>query len=248
MAGFLYFIPDVNGVDDATLKRVGLEHLLGAPRRFGRMDRGPAGGPGCLVDLATGPDAPALAWVADAQQWPECPNAGFRIGFTKGAAPGPRDLQRADLIDGYPVTLADGNEWIVPLARVFATGRAVECRMRLGEGGRWVAAEAVERLVGVEAVASGIWAGLEAQFQLNAELAAASKPLNPVTISIDVDAAISGLAVNYRIGKFEVSALGLFTPSIVKDVLLALVDWPTISAAAGALEKKKPDSAAPDTP
>ena len=42
------------------------------------------------------------------------------------------------------------------------------------------------------------------------------------------DAALTALSTNYRIGKAEVNALGLFDDSSATAILSALVDWPTV--------------------
>ncbi len=249
MSQFLYFIPDANAADDALLKRVGLEHLLGAPRRQGRIDRGPGGGPGCLVTLGPksgdGPDVgdgppSGLSWLPDAQEWPECPDAGFRIGFTKGLPPQPRDLARADLIDGHAVTLEDGNEWVVPIGRVFGLGGARYRRLRIGPGGRVVGGAAIARLEAVERDAERFWRTVFPPEKKAPEDPAAAPVM---TDEEQAEAAVRALAVNYRIGRYEaMNALGLLTEENVARVLLALIDGPRLTEA---LKKNGPLTPSP---
>lgn len=84
------------------------------------IEGGPDGGGGMLVydERCKQP----LAEIDPAQTWVPCLAAegvdegAYWIGFWTDQRPGPSDLQRQELLESFPVLLADGHEWAIPIA------------------------------------------------------------------------------------------------------------------------------------
>ncbi|NLE58091.1 MAG: hypothetical protein GX616_07015 [Planctomycetes bacterium] len=131
-------------------------------------------------------------------------------------------MRRAKLLEGYPCPLADGREWIVPLAREAAESdgqvdrrQALPRRLELNADGEFSAGDV-----------------LPAYCELN-EIAAkfldASERSEAGVFSFEVvSAAVRVLAHNYRIDRAEAVAMGLFTfgGDEATRVLLFLTDFP----------------------
>jgi hypothetical protein len=127
MAGILVYLPGStgnNGGDE--LKRVGLAELLDrsvSPIATPIVTAGPDGGGGRLITFDS-PNLPATPTNIDmaTQEWKPAPPSGelpagrYWLGYVKDQRPTPAELQRADLCDGEPVILRDGNQWVVPIA------------------------------------------------------------------------------------------------------------------------------------
>jgi hypothetical protein len=127
MAGYLIYIPNVSGADPTHLDRVGLRSLHSdAAPMMADLPAGPDGGQGVLVywDNPSDPDSVPAATVNPAQQeWlpaPEfdgLPAGRYWLGVDKARRPRPSDLRRKKLRDGKEIELADGNKWMIPVAR-----------------------------------------------------------------------------------------------------------------------------------
>lgn len=84
------------------------------------LEGGPDGGGGMLAfdDQCRRP----LAAMGPGQKWTPCVEAEgveagqYWVGVWEDCRPTPDDLQRADVVESYPVRLADGQEWLVPIA------------------------------------------------------------------------------------------------------------------------------------
>jgi len=159
----------------------------------------------------------------DAIVWSRIPNTDLWLGYHPGGnRPGPADLARPETIGGHMVKLADGNEWLVPVARA-VNGTSPLPRKLAWDGSKWSAGEVQDRYRDLFGEACRIW-----DLLIHCEEAT-------VTISDEANLAAMALAVNYRLGPAEISALGLFDTKCHLDVILALVDWPVVTE----LAKKK---------
>lgn len=127
MAGYLLFFPDQHGTATAYMHQVGLGSLLadGSPM-FTEAHQGPDGRPGavCWWDNPLRPEStPSQGYCPKTQDWEPCKPCGelaagrFWLGRERERLPGPRDLERRRMLDGIPVQLEDGNEWIAPVAK-----------------------------------------------------------------------------------------------------------------------------------
>ncbi len=234
MAGFIYFISGATSASREALEAVGLWGALGNSQpHFGHLERGPSGGQGLLI--AGGPNPPSIAYREAEQTWASC--GQFWLGYEKSAPPIPSDLARPDPVQGHLVKLDDGNDWLIPVARLFLTGTAPDAKLRLGPDGAWVIGETVERLRELEVDAARIWDAVIGACQ-SAEPGSAVK----VTLADEADTAARALGVNYRIGRFEAGALGVLTMRNVGKITWAIVDGPAIDET---MRSKKVEAAGP---
>ncbi len=229
MAGFLYLKKgQSNPINDDMLKDWNLDPILNlsqAPCREGMLFCD-----GALLGEAQ------FAYVPDRQNWIDIGN-GLSIGyFTDDDRPTPKERLRKDAMRGHLVTLGDGNDWLVPIARQWtsvdppAQQIALPAAFQLNfQTGEWEASEIVPKY-------QRLWEICE-QFSDHqvAEIARSIEGVEgdeiaQVSLTM-VDAlplACEVLAVNYDLTPIEISALGLMQSDIGPvDVLLALIDQPT---------------------
>ncbi len=245
MAGFLYFLPGQNrGIKIADLQAAGLGYAFErrmSPREV--LGGGPDGNPGVVV--ADPESVPDIGYYADRQTWRKIPGSRNWLGYLTHNRPTPADLQRDQVLDGHWITLADGNEWLVPIARgsveeTFETpGGAKDTRLawcrNLPEAtsidddeGHWIRDGVLARYRPLWDTATRWW---DARSGAKIPDAEEGKPTR-VTFDFDGtnDGALLALQANYRVSKIEAAALGLFDDQCVVEILDALIDWPTIEA------------------
>jgi len=245
MGHFLYYIPNVPAASEKDLAEAGAAHV--GPVKIGQIDRGPDGNAGILLANAAANvrlrvDAENTRWIA--------PAAGrkFAIGYRPDDPPGPEELLRDDAIGGRPVRLADGNEWIVPVARFASAMPTTELGVVYGvtDGG--------EPTSTIAAAQAELWdmAG-ELMEMLFAEAALAEEQKNnadakmgdeAMTPERGIEIATAALAANYRVTEIEVRALEILSAAGVAEIHRTLIDLEGyVKLATGlkiAVEKKKP--------
>lgn len=233
MAGFLYYVPKRKTIDRAGLIAAGLENVFPTDS----IDQ---------VEVFTGPDGdagvvfafapPAVAgrsievgFYPERQTWN--PAGQYWIGYPTNQPPGPADLERAEIVAGHTVTLQDNREWLVPVARTFPNGTKLPQSLILGPQGELVR-EVLPRYAALWHKAEGFWESFIATF--------AGGP-DRIDEREAYDLAAEALAINYRVGPRELSVLRVFTTANLREVLLALIDWPSIALLLGSTEKKTAD-------
>jgi hypothetical protein len=172
------------------------------------------------------------------------------LGYDAADPPGPEHLVRDEPIEGHPVTLADGHSWTVPIIRSVMHGSQLPQQLVLDERGQWTATP-LEIYARHEADAERIWQHVMAEAEAEAdEHGEQLEQPEPIDFDELMRIVIDTLAINYRIDKTIVSALGLLTTDHPWRIARAMIDWPSLLAVAeqGALgdDQKKSDSA-PDT-
>ena len=238
MNGFLYYLPDVSQAAADAAIATHLLHAIDPRRRTVRgVTGGPDGGAGVIVADAR---IDEVGYFRDRQTWHCMIAEHVHVGhFTDRPLPGPADLARAKLLDGFDVTLADGNPWHVPVARAWADldgetflyRNNFPQRSRLDpETGQWVRGDVLPEYADLWQTAEAWW---ETRYAAAAD-AEADETADAVTVRFDFDdahhRAVDALAANYRLGPVEVSLLGLLTESLVVEVLDVLIDQPTLIA------------------
>lgn len=114
MAGFLYYFPGGKSRSEVQPRLDKLSHLAGQGFSERVVEHGPAGTSGLVlspIPLDEGRQA-KCGYHPDSQTWHSA--GDYWIGYETAAKPGPVDLQRFRAPVGYPVDLADGNQWVVP--------------------------------------------------------------------------------------------------------------------------------------
>lgn len=251
--GFLYFIEGQNTAAADIIAAAGLAYALGDGTAITTREALAGPGPknrGGIV-LAYGGDGktdPAsVGFWPDRQVWrPAGQAGGTYVGMPAGPEaktqkPGPADLMRAEPVGGYIVDLADGNPWIVPVARIFPEGTAFPQTLAIGPEGQLVS-EPIEEFAAAAGDADRIWDAVRTDHDM---LEDGEEP----TAIDDIEAfrmAVRALAINYRVGPAEVSALKILTTTNVLRVLACFVDYPAFAAAELA-DAKKNGEQAPDT-
>lgn len=224
MSGLLYFVPGETRplLRGGELDAVGLAGVLrGAVPEF-RQSAGPEGaGPGLLVATR----GARCAIEAGAQLWQPRLDGRAWTGLWLEARPGPAEIERADAVGGHEVELADGNRWLVPAARCFPEGTQLPETLVLGPGGL------VRR---VTARYAGLWEDACRVWDLGGEL-----PQDELW-----RICVRALGVNYRLGPDEANLLEIVTSANLPAMAGALVDAPTIAAAAADLDAAKKNGGA----
>ena len=240
MAGFVYYIPEKTrsiGIEDVI--QAGLGHAFG-PRdgtsvTAVEVARGPDDGPAGIVIGDPGCVEPSLiGYYPDRQEWLKVPGTEAFVGWRPEQPPGPGDLARPNTLDGHDVRLGDGNRWLIPVARglVEQDGElryviSVPTSTSIDENGNWTSGSVVGRYKPLWDLACRWWDAVGRSLVEDDHDDSQTVRFNFDGLN---DAALDVLATNYRVGKAEVAALGLFDSRCVYEVMNAVVDMPAIMA------------------
>ena len=243
MPGFLYFIPTqtCTGVapKQEELAALGLTYAFeGRPHFTAIQQGGPGpGGRGSLLTCRRRFEGAGKIELVN-QKWAKHPSGKFWVGrFIDLPLPTPHDLARAETLDGYPLELADGQRWQIPLARQYWDSSTPEQRgvtyretlpqaLGLTEEGHWVQEGPLPRYRRLHALAAA-W---------NDYKRTPAEELDPEFVDhwnqyqTRVDAAVEVLATNYVVGPLELSTLflGSLTYDLAEKILDLLIDEPEI--------------------
>jgi len=227
---FLYFLPgSKQKPGPAALEAAGLAHAFDGAPEFCGVTGGPGGTAGVILGAEGLP-----RYYPDRQAWQAMTGseAGVWIGRPHDTAIGPNDLARRTMLDGHTVTLADGNQWLAPIARAcwppsedpYVYRVALPTVSTLDEAGRWIAGDVVGRYRALWDLAV---AWHDHYFATDDEEADEADPFTgPDAFHNAHQAALDALAHNYRLGPDEADLLGLLTQENIVAVLHALIDLP----------------------
>ena len=245
MPGLFYFIPEGRpGIGLAELGRLGLGYAFESRSIATRQvsGGGPGGHGGLLLAAADRGGDQRLGYFADQQTWQKIVGVGNDeaqmtndefapwAGFYTAEPPGPELLVRKAPLDGRPLALADGRPWVIPRARAFfEEDGELQWRYglphvsRLGEDGRWSTGKVAPRYADLWAIAER-W---ESERLAGGEEDAEESESQEERYQRLHDTAAAVLRANYRLGRVEVSLLGLLSTVHVLQVLDELIDLPT---------------------
>lgn len=217
MSAFLYFFPDA---PRAIAKPADLppECNLGpiiGDAKFGYgavRSSGPEGTSGFMIAVRPSDEGKAAGcgYYPDDQVWAKVRGADGKvthwIGYEKANPPGPADLQRPEMVDGYPVKLADKREWVIPcvhvplttLPKVFGLSPDGESILAVTSGYEDLCNESANWW---DVIENGSKFNKAEWFEFACKL----------------------LAVNYRLGRWEIAQAGLLNDSqeVLRGVLYA---------------------------
>lgn len=260
MSGLLYYLPEcTRAIKVADLGKIGLGYAFDSRLVPREVQRGPGGDRGVVVADPDRLPEHLLGFWPEKQTWLKIPGLPDGkeawVGRHNDQPVRPPDLVRESVLPGHFVTLADGNDWLVPIARgINADGDEpfgypnLPQTVGVDDAGAWTQGGVVPKYRRLWEIATAWW---------DAFAAAGPGPddvddvvvddKRKVTIEFDFpgvnDAALYALATNYRVGKAEVALLGLFDDRSTVEVLEALIDWPTVQAW---IKKKVSETSTPD--
>lgn len=227
---FVYFVASTSRTAPTCLayafdgKQPAVRDIIGA---------GPGGNPGKLFGAGRWlHDGTGLGYFPDRQTWVGPTTDGVWIGFANDAPPTPEELARETQLRGHLVRLADGNNWLVPVARAFTDGRWTSSLPRKlaydTATQTWTYDKPEMRFQPLWDIASKwmdyISQGGEKDDEGNVETVVDVSVAEAAQLCSDV------LSFNYCVGPLECSQLGLFNDSTVVELLNAVVDMPTLNA------------------
>jgi hypothetical protein len=237
MAGFIYYIPGgAAGISIDDAKAAGLGYAIEGPITSVGLHGGPDGGNGVLVASAKEASAADLSRPVDRITWRKpIGESAVWFGMLGDAVPTPGELARARQIPGWEVRLADDRLWVIPMARGHAEEDglcrwfcALPQRSRLGDDGLWAEGDVLPRF-------ASLWQLAERYDRSCREAIAAARAGagdGQVKATFDFqgihESAVDALAYNYRIGPAEADLLGILTWDISREILEAVIDWPTL--------------------
>jgi hypothetical protein len=244
MSAPIYFFPAVQRehlVDGdgrpvaSKLAQYGLAAILGdvAARSFfaaNHPTQGPGGRSGCFLATSTGGVAHVrTGFYPDFQVWRQVRrDPELWIGIDKEFPPTPADLVRPSIIRGWPVALADGNSYEIPVIRS-VVGRTNLPRDMYRDLDGLLQLE-------VKPQHADLWDRARALWDRHIPCCLTEQGLSWDTI---LDECLCFLGVNYRYGVYEQAALRLVDTSdtVWCGILMAVLDRP-FQAEVEAAQKK----------
>lgn len=231
MPGFLYFVPNQTFLRREDLVALGLAYAFESPAVSNRgVSGGPAGQDGVLV-AGAGLDGSQVLYVKDRQTWRQIPQSTVWVGYETAAPPSPDDLARADQLDGYWLELADGQRWLVPIARGYRESAdegelklywslRLPQRLELAADGRWTDGGILPRY-------AALWDFAQSWLALRCGTAG-EEDVRRLDAQGRIDAAVLALQANYQLSRVEAALLGLLTDQHCVAILDRLIDWPKV--------------------
>lgn len=234
MSGFLYYIPGKENVSEERLQELGILWSKSVER--GGVRGGPDGGAGGLAVFSPATKAgtaPTVMYKPESQIWRKCASGKFWIGYETDNPPGPMDLVRAKVVQGFSVRLADrwrvegaqGEVWMLP------STKALPSYTGLDDSG--------VRMKRIHPEFEKFATLGERAFKDYRALRGNGRPEDLLDDNERIDSALECLAQNYTVGPWEADALAILTDTNVAYVLMALIDAPGEKGDAEEAKKKE---------
>lgn len=234
---FLYFLPETKNAKPETLAAFGLSGLFdGKPATREMMGLGPGDQPGLLICNGR-VDQVTLEYLPKVQTWQKRFDSDAWMGIANDAVLSPIELARPSQIDGHPLTLADGNRWLIPQLRAFSPTQldgplvyAPKLKRTLTQDpktGDLVPGDVIAKYSAIWKEATEIGDRLLTQLQQPG-----------ATIADLPDSKIYGfasrvLALNYRMGNAEIAMANLLQTDMAVRIVQLAIDWDTLRANLG---------------
>jgi hypothetical protein len=237
----MHFLYLINGnLTAAGLAEAGLNHLPPAATLITRtLLDGPQGAGRTLLADGHCP-ADRLYYRPNEQTWQAAANGTYWIGTWNDAIPNERSLRRNSIIDGHRVSLGDGGQYIIPLARKFPAGSNLPMAMVLTADGLTLRQK--PQFAKFCGRAEKLWR------QFCREMGwIAPDADDAMTAEEQFALAVEALGLNYHLGGEECSMLGLIDTASLPEILTRIVDVPTLQQqlAARMEQLKKKDCPCP---
>lgn len=239
-----YYFPGQKNATAATFAAAGLSYALDPPvpvRDCSVWANGPDGGGGAIGIVS--PGDPKRGYYPDRQRWRKIPGCDVWAGIWTDQPLLSDGLARRRLLPGEMVEMADGREWLVPVARRWVVDEdgggwccALPERSRLGDDGQWTRGDVIEQYASLWRIASDWDTALN-----GAATESGEDGVTLATFTFDKlhESALTVLGYNYRIGAVEADLLGVLSDAHCQSVLMATIDF----AARVAFNQKKREAA-----
>jgi hypothetical protein len=224
MGALLYFAPSAKGMTLDGMAELGIDTTgVVGPGNTRCITSGPNGSDGLVfVPHFEGHDVSKVTagYYPDRQKWEQAPGRDYWIGYYLTERPGPSDLIRIKCVNGYPLELADGNQWMIPVGRLAEGGAGATPLPRLTrfDGKKHFQGEVVPQyqwLFDVGTRSLEILLGEREDGYTYAETA---------------DICCRLLAINYHVGPCEIDLLRLFSEANQLFMLRYVGDSPGFMA------------------
>jgi hypothetical protein len=202
----------------------------------------PSGTVGSVFGDPTRHEDGSIKMDMEAQVWRKMPRPGQQdmfLGYWKESVPEPKDLARANQLTGYMLKLADGNDWLIPVVKIFSesdgTHRSnLPAYLDVDDEGKPVAGSVMP-----------IYAHLEELTAPFAEQMFSDKVDDSSITKEDIDlAARTLLQTNYVVDLIEIAAIHLLSYHEQSHQIVSLsIDWPGYLRWKETLKKKEPSLA-----
>lgn len=218
----LLFVPDAQSMTPPLAESQPLAGLLPERRICRQTSAGPSG-PGLLIADDPLPAGFELRYDAQSQKWQRVPDANLWVGYDAAHPPAPQSLARAKQLPGYPVSLLDGHNWLIPQLREWIPSDTLTFRCTLPrvikqseDTGEFVLGDVVPQY-------RAVWeAGLRVSDELFRQLTegatAALDDAEVLKFCIDL------LELNYRVNASVVSLLELLSSAEIAAIVQVAVD------------------------
>jgi hypothetical protein len=196
-------------------------------------------GPGGKSGVCACKTAEKFGYHPDQQTWIRIHNPAVTtpvfVGYWNDSPPTPAELAKPAILEGWPVRLMDGGDWIAPAAyRWFDDGDeppkwsyALPAHAEIDDSGAWTRGR-------VRKDYARLWDIAKTHFDLLVGAASDESPTTDIELSAKDtrDLAAEVLGVNYRVSKWECALLGLFDdpPTMAAQVLRATIGFPALEA------------------
>lgn len=244
----IYFVPDSVSCRPTNVAELGLAYAFSGSPAVRSRCRGPEGQEGTLLCDPHFDEVRSL-FKPDEQTWQKIPGSPCWVGTYRDEPLPPEALARKEQLGGHLVTLADSQQWLVPVARSFVDTEdglqwidRLPSTSALDAEGHWVSGPVIDRYRQLWQIAAQ-WhdARMAAIRNLSAEDEERLEANESVQVILEFEnlhtSAVTTLAANYRLSSAEAALLGLLSKQHAIRVLNALTDEPALLEI---LKKKDP--------
>jgi hypothetical protein len=249
MGHFIYFIPKIKSVTEKNIDNAGIfEGAKDLKIEYRQIVKGPDGMDGMAFSFETKAgdnNRPFIVgYFQEKQTWIKANGGKFWIGYYNDAKPTAESLMRKEQVNGHYVKLLNGQDWLIPVARLFPEGTILPHSLVLGPDGD-IVKEIIPRYAKYSQIGERVWTEFKRQMNWE-DVEEDHKPFNEQE---EWECAIRALSINYLVGQWEVSALRLLSTNNVQNIFHAIVDIPTMMAVIKSQNesaKKKENADTPD--
>lgn len=145
------------------------------------------------------------------------------IGYYKNNKPKPENFLKKDYLDGYFLELADGNKWVVPVARRYQEGCLLPKGTMMLVAGR-IDEFVIEKYLPLQKIAEQLFVyfGLDYDKEFQKDDGFLCDDVSFFNTCVSV------LSTNYNLDFRDISVLKLFTTDNTVEILKIVVDMPYI--------------------